>query len=45
MVVALPGGELEVEWRGSLEDEQSVFMTGPAVRSFEGEVDLEEMSR
>lgn len=44
MVVALPGGELEIEWRGSLEDEQSVFMTGPAVRSFEGEVDLEEMS-
>jgi diaminopimelate epimerase len=44
MVVALPGGELEIEWRGSLEDEQSVFMTGPAARSFEGEVDLEEMS-
>jgi diaminopimelate epimerase len=44
MVVALPGGELEIEWSGSLEDEQSVFMTGPAVRSFEGEVDLEEMS-
>lgn len=44
MVVALPGGELEIEWSGSLEDEQSVFMTGPAVRSFEGEVDLEGMS-
>jgi diaminopimelate epimerase len=44
MVVALPGGELEIEWSGSLEDEQSVFMTGPAVRSFEGEVELEEMS-
>jgi diaminopimelate epimerase len=45
MVVALPGGELEIEWGGSLEDRKHVFMTGPAVRSFEGEVDLEEMGR
>jgi diaminopimelate epimerase len=45
MVVALPGGELEIEWGGSLEDERHVFMTGPAVCSFEGEFDLEEMSR
>jgi diaminopimelate epimerase len=45
MVVALPGGELEIEWGGSLEDERKVFMTGPAVCSFEGEFDLEEMSR
>jgi diaminopimelate epimerase len=43
MVVSLPGGELEIEWEGSLEDDKPVFMTGPAVRSFEGEVDLEEM--
>ena len=43
MVVSLPGGELEIEWAGSLEDDKPVFMTGPAVRSFEGEVDLEEM--
>jgi diaminopimelate epimerase len=43
MVVALPGGELEIEWEGSLGDDRPVFMTGPAVRSFEGEVDLEEM--
>jgi diaminopimelate epimerase len=45
MVVSLPGGELEIEWEGSLEDDKPVFMTGPAVRSFEGEVDLEEMGR
>jgi diaminopimelate epimerase len=45
MVVALPGGELEIEWEGSLGDDRPVFMTGPAVRSFEGEVELEEMGR
>lgn len=39
--IQLPGGELEVEWGGSLEREAPVFMTGPAVRSFEGDVDLE----
>jgi diaminopimelate epimerase len=43
MVVSLPGGELEIEWEGSLGGDKPVFMTGPAVRSFEGEVDLEEM--
>ena len=43
MVVSVPGGELEIEWAGSLGDDKPVFMTGPAVRSFEGEVDLEEM--
>lgn len=40
LTVALPGGELELEWSGSLEDEKSVFMTGPAVESFSGEVDV-----
>lgn len=40
MTVILPGGELELEWAGSLEDEQSVFMTGPAVEVFSGEVDI-----
>jgi diaminopimelate epimerase len=44
VTVAVPGGELDVEWRGSLADEASVFMTGPAVRSFSGEVDLESYS-
>ena len=44
VIVALPGGELEVEWAGSLEDEAPVYLTGPAVRSFEGELDLEAYS-
>ena len=44
MTVALPGGELEVEWRGSLEDEAPVYLTGPATRSFDGELDLEAYS-
>jgi diaminopimelate epimerase len=40
MTIVLPGGELEVEWSGSLEDEQSVFMTGPAIESFSGEFEI-----
>lgn len=40
MTVVLPGGELELEWSGSLNDEKSVFMTGPAVEVFSGEVDV-----
>lgn len=40
LTVVLPGGELELEWSGSLEDSKSVFMTGPAVESFSGEVDV-----
>ena len=40
MTVAMPGGELTVEWTGSLTDVQPVYMTGPAVKSFEGDVDL-----
>lgn len=40
VTVALPGGDLLVEWAGSLEDESPVYMTGPAVKSFEGDVDL-----
>lgn len=39
--IALPGGELEIQWEGSLEEEAPVFMTGPVVRAFDGEVDLE----
>jgi diaminopimelate epimerase len=42
--VVLPGGELEVEWAGSLEQEAPIFMTGPAVRSFDGVVDLDEVT-
>ena len=42
LTVALPGGELEVQWTGSLDDPQSVYMTGPAVESFTGDIDIEE---
>jgi diaminopimelate epimerase len=41
ITVSLPGGDLEVEWAGSLDDEQPVYLTGPVVKSFEGEVDLD----
>jgi diaminopimelate epimerase len=40
MTVAMPGGELTVEWAGSIDDARSVYMTGPAVKSFEGDVEL-----
>jgi diaminopimelate epimerase len=40
--IVLPGGELAVEWAGSVADERSVFMTGPAVESFSGEFDIED---
>jgi diaminopimelate epimerase len=36
----LPGGEVEVAWEGSLDREAPVYLTGPAVKSFEGEVEL-----
>jgi len=38
VTVSLPGGDLEVEWSGSLDHESPVFMTGPAERSFVGEL-------
>lgn len=38
MTVSLPGGDLEVEWAGSVDESASVFMTGPAERSFTGEL-------
>ncbi len=41
VTVVLPGGELEVEWAGTIENEQPVFMTGPVAKSFEGELDLD----
>jgi diaminopimelate epimerase len=40
VTVAMPGGELAVEWSGSIDDVQPVYMTGPAVKSFEGDVEL-----
>lgn len=41
MTIALPGGDLVVEWAGSLEQEAPVVLTGPAVKSFDGDVDLD----
>jgi diaminopimelate epimerase len=41
VTVHMPGGDLEVEWSGSVADPASVYMTGPAEKSFEGTVDLE----
>ncbi len=43
VTVALPGGELSVEWTGSLDVERPVFMTGPATKVYEAEIDLEEL--
>jgi diaminopimelate epimerase len=40
VTVALPGGELEVEWAGSIDKEASIFLSGPVAKSFEGDVDL-----
>ena len=44
MTVVLPGGELRVDWAGSLDDEQPVFMTGPAVEVFTGDIDPEALA-
>ena len=40
MTVTLPGGDLHIQWSGSLDESSSVFMTGPAIKSFEGDIDL-----
>lgn len=40
VTVALPGGELEVEWSGSLDQPAPIYMSGPTAKSFAGEVDL-----
>lgn len=42
VVVQLPGGTLEIHWPGPGEH---IWLTGPAEVSFEGHVDLEELSR
>jgi diaminopimelate epimerase len=39
--VGLPGGELDIEWGGSLRKVAPVYMTGPAAHSFDGDIDLE----
>lgn len=38
VTVALPGGELSIEWSGSLTDDAPVFMTGEAREVFRGEI-------
>jgi diaminopimelate epimerase len=38
VTVRLPGGELQVEWAGSLTTHRPVLMTGPAAKSFDGEI-------
>jgi diaminopimelate epimerase len=44
VTVQVPGGELTVAWSGSLERVAPVYLTGPAVKSFEGDVDLESLA-
>jgi diaminopimelate epimerase len=44
VTVVVPGGELEVAWAGSLDRDAPVYLTGPAVKSFDGDVDLESIA-
>ncbi|MGH9844542.1 MAG: diaminopimelate epimerase, partial [Blastocatellia bacterium] len=37
VLVQLPGGTLRIEWDG---ESRPVFMTGPAVTVYEGEIEL-----
>jgi diaminopimelate epimerase len=41
VTVELPGGEVEVEWSGGLNEESPVFLTGGAAKVFEGEIGSE----
>lgn len=43
VVVSLAGGDLEISWAGSVAEEAPVYMTGPAVKAFEGELDVDEV--
>jgi len=38
ITVELPGGEVEVEWAGSLHEQAPVFLTGDARKVYEGEI-------
>lgn len=40
VAVDLPGGRLDIAWAG---DDKPVFMTGPAVSVFKGEIDLDRL--
>lgn len=44
VTISLPGGDLEVAWSGSLEKESPVYLTGPALRVFDGEIEIDEAS-
>ena len=39
VTVTLPGGDLRIEWAGDLTTQAPVYMTGPAVKSFDGSFD------
>lgn len=45
MDIVVPGGVLEVEWRGSLDETAPMLLTGPARRAFAGTVRPEELLR
>lgn len=38
VAVSLPGGELSISWAGTQDNAAPVFLTGPAEKSFEGEL-------
>lgn len=40
ITVVLPGGELQIRWDGSVDDEAPVFLTGTAEHVFSGDIDL-----
>jgi diaminopimelate epimerase len=42
--VELPGGRLDVDWDGSVENSRPVYLTGPALQNFDGVIDLKEYS-
>jgi diaminopimelate epimerase len=42
MVVALPGGELDIEWTGGVATAAPVLMTGSVTKSFAGEFNPKE---
>lgn len=44
MTVAVAGGDLEIEWRGSLDEEASVFMTGPVTKVYDGQLNMDEVA-
>ena len=44
VTISLPGGDLQVEWSGSQEAEAPVYLTGPALRVFDGEIEIDQAS-